>query len=117
ASISGKVFADANGDGRPQRGENGLGGRVVQLLGLDGAVLATAMTGFDGSYRFDGLDLGSYQVREVLPPGKKASNQPPPIDITRGMCVNGVNLGEAPLVTSSSRWRLRRVPAKPPAAS
>lgn len=96
ASISGHVFADTNGDGIRNRGERGLRGRVVELLDADGVVLATAVTRRDGGYRFDHLDLGTYQVREVLPPGAVATRQPDVIEITRGMELRGMNLGETP---------------------
>ena len=95
-SISGHVFADVNRDGVRGRGERGLGGRVVQLLHEEGVVLATAITRPDGSYRFDRLDLGTYRVREVLPPGAVATQQQATIELTRGMAVRGVDLGESP---------------------
>ncbi len=95
-SITGRVFADVNQNGKFNPGEQGIGGRLVQLLDMDGNVLATVLTKPDGSYRFDGLDLGTYQVREVVPNGVKQTTPPPqPIKITRGMTVSDINFGEA----------------------
>ena len=93
ASITGRVFADPNGNGRLDLREIGLGGRTVQLLGDDGAILATTLTHFDGRYHFDGLDLGSYKIQVVPPAGSNQTTPSPTITITRGMIVKNVNLG------------------------
>jgi hypothetical protein len=95
-AITGKVFADVNQNGLLNPGERGLAGRVVQLLDGDGNVLATTRTASDGTYRFSGLELGTYQVREVLPPGATSTTPTlQPITITKGMIVTNINLGEA----------------------
>jgi hypothetical protein len=93
ATITGTIFADPNGNGRLDRREFGLGGRTVQLLADDGTIVATTLTRFDGSYRFDELDLGSYKIQVVAPAGTKQTTASPTIAITRGMIVNNVNLG------------------------
>ena len=93
ASITGRVFADPNGNGRLDLREPGLGGRTVQLLSDDGTIVATTLTRFDGSYRFDGLDIGSYKIQVVAPAGAKQTTPSPTVAITRGMIVNNVNLG------------------------
>ncbi len=96
ASITGRVFADTNQNGKANPGEHGIGGRLVQLLDIDGNVLATVLTKPDGSYRFDGLSLGTYQVREVIPNGvKQTTPAVQSIKITRGMTASDVNFGEA----------------------
>lgn len=95
-SISGTAFFDANRDGRRGRFERGLGGQTVQLLDLDGTVIATTTTRSDGSYRFDALELGTYRVRLVLRPGATLTTAlPDDIAITRGMSVTGVDFGVA----------------------
>src|SRR5262249_41751695 len=53
--ITGTVFNDANQNGRQDRGEGGVAGRVIQLIDPTGAVIATTTTGADGSYSFDNL--------------------------------------------------------------
>lgn len=96
ASITGRVFTDLNQNGQIDRTERGIGGRLVQLLDLAGNIVATALTKPDGSYRFDNLDLGTYQVRVVAPNSMQATAQTPQtIKITRGMTVSNVNFTEA----------------------
>jgi hypothetical protein len=52
-SISGRVFADANGDGVPGVGDPGLAGFTVQLHnGVTGAVVATVATDGSGGFTF-----------------------------------------------------------------
>jgi hypothetical protein len=74
--VVGRVFADPNHNGRPDPGEPGLGGRVVELVDVGtGDVIAAMTTGPDGTYRFgveDGLQTGRYAIRLVPPP-----NAPP----------------------------------------
>ncbi|MBI3408888.1 MAG: peroxidase [Planctomycetes bacterium] len=101
ATITGKAFFDFNRDGSQNGRDPGLGGRVIQLLDANGVLVATTVTSRDGSYRFDGLDPGTYQIREALPRG---ATQTTPItravDITRGMTVSGQDFGE-----SAYPWR------------
>ena len=71
-SLSGRVFADANNDGKIQPGEPGLAGVTVALAGVDtmgNSVNATTRTGTDGSYSFAGLAPGTYSVAETHPTG------------------------------------------------
>lgn len=110
ASISGTVFADGNQDGTRNRPEQGLAGRKVELVGDTGAVIATALTGLDGSYRFDHLDLGTYTIREVLPTGTKSTQAPTTVTLTKGMDFSQVNLGEVAIKAPAST-----PPTKPPA--
>jgi peroxidase len=70
----------------------GLGGWTVQLQDADGTVLGTAVTAADGSYRFSGLGLGTYRVREVVQLGwvqKRAD--PADIEAVQGDKFTGVN--------------------------
>ena len=111
ASITGRVFADVNQNGRVNPGDHGLRGRLVQLLDVDGNVLKTVLTKLDGSYRFDGLELGTYQVREVVPNGVKLTTPPPlPIKITRGMTVSDINFGEAVPKRPQARGPIQAIP-------
>ncbi|MEK8049520.1 SdrD B-like domain-containing protein [Ideonella sp. DXS22W] len=68
ASISGKVYYDANNDGSAA-GESGIATATVTLLNAAGAVVATTTTGTDGSYSFTNLAPGSYKVVEGQPGG------------------------------------------------
>ena len=66
AVIEGLVWNDLNGDGIVDDGESGLEGVTVDL---SGDATATTMTLADGTYAFDGLSMGSYEVASVGPDG------------------------------------------------
>ncbi len=68
-SISGIVFADANGDGILNGSETGLGGVTVELINAQGQVIATTVTREDGTYLFADVQPGNYTVRETDPEG------------------------------------------------
>ncbi len=73
ASIGGRVYVDADGNGRPDAGEPGIAGVALRLTGSDdlGAVVTlAAATDASGAYAFAGLRPGSYTVTEPdQPPG------------------------------------------------
>ncbi|GHA00616.1 hypothetical protein GCM10008090_06910 [Arenicella chitinivorans] len=74
-SLSGVVYSDAGNDGDQSFGEPGLGGISVTLLqDVDGngsfeTTVGTVFTQADGSYEFDGLPPGDYQVVVAAPAG------------------------------------------------
>ncbi len=70
-NISGTAYEDKNGNSVIDSGE-ALSGWTIRLTGPDGEV--GALTGEDGSYRFEHLKAGSYTVAETLPTGWKAIN-------------------------------------------
>ncbi|MGC4005984.1 MAG: SdrD B-like domain-containing protein [Pirellulales bacterium] len=65
--ISGKVWADPQGDCNFETGGIPLQGVTIELLDAQGNVIKTTLTDADGKYSFDGLVPGSYGVREVQP--------------------------------------------------
>ncbi|MBP6899056.1 MAG: S8 family serine peptidase [Burkholderiaceae bacterium] len=72
-SIAGAQFNDVNGNGQREAGEDGLAGWTV-FIDADGDGLLDAgerstLTAADGSYAFDGLRAGTYQVAVVTPEG------------------------------------------------
>ncbi|HVT91167.1 MAG TPA: peroxidase family protein [Tepidisphaeraceae bacterium] len=94
-TISGKVFADLNGDGRQQFLEAGLPGQSVNLLDADGNVVQTATTLLNGNYKFEGVQLGEYQVQVQLAAGWKLTTVlPAGITVTRGMNFDNISFGE-----------------------
>jgi len=101
-AIEGRVFADGNRDGRINGPEQGLGKRTVELLDKENAVVATTRTRPDGGFVFEDMPLGSYKVREVLPPGTVSTTPPQPIVINKGMQVTGILVGEAPATLANS---------------
>lgn len=84
ASVAGYVYFDANNNGLREPGETGIGGVTVKL---GGAAAMTTTTGEDGSYRFDGLIPGNYNVVETQPGGWTDGKD------TRGT-VDGVPVGD-----------------------
>ncbi|MEL6894460.1 MAG: SdrD B-like domain-containing protein, partial [Actinomycetota bacterium] len=68
ASLSGRVWADADGGGT-QNGESAMPGVDVELLDAGGNVVAADTTAADGSFSFPGLLPGAYSVRPVMPAG------------------------------------------------
>jgi hypothetical protein len=104
-SISGQVFLDSNANARQDRREAPLRGITVQLLDAENNVIATTVTGRDGSYSFKDLDLGTYRVRLSLPASMAQTTRAPrDISITRDMDLRsidfGVRLQLAPLARS-----------------
>jgi uncharacterized repeat protein (TIGR01451 family) len=71
-SLAGAVYNDTNGDGRRDQGEPAIPNVTVTLTGTDArgnAVTRTTVSGADGSYRFDDLPGGTYDVVETQPSG------------------------------------------------
>lgn len=71
-SVGGIVWHDGNRNGHIDRGEPGIGGVVINMYRTDGPeatmppeILWRAVTGRDGSYRFDKLDAGHYEVQKM----------------------------------------------------
>ena len=69
ASVGDLVWHDLDTDGIHDDGEPGVAGVTVELLGADGTVVATTTTASDGTYRFENLRPGDYQVRVTPPTG------------------------------------------------
>ncbi len=67
SSVSGTAWVDKTSDGQYEK-ENGLNGVQITLENRQGAV-ATALTGKDGAYLFDGLSDGEYRLTVELPGG------------------------------------------------
>ncbi len=69
-SISGHVIVDTNGNCIVDVAEDRyLGGVTMELLDSTGNVIRTTVTDANGFYKFDGLPIGSYSVRELQPAG------------------------------------------------
>ncbi len=70
--LTGTVWADTNRNGAIDTGEIGLPGVTVTLTKPDGSTITTT-TASDGTYRFDGLTVGSYTITETQPTGYGSS--------------------------------------------
>lgn len=69
AILMGTVHVDLDGDCLQDPGEPGIGGVKIELLNVQGVVIATTNTLADGTYRFENLEPGVYTVRETQPAG------------------------------------------------
>jgi large repetitive protein len=72
ASLSGTVFADLDGNRVWDPGESGIGGITIILQGVDAAgetVRLQQVTAADGTYRFVGLQAGTYSLSASLAVG------------------------------------------------
>ena len=88
------MFQDINADGLRKAGEKGAAGINMQLLDSVGTVVATARTDALGNYKFKGLDIGQYTIREQTPADAKATTPATIVTaITRGMDIQNVNFG------------------------
>jgi uncharacterized surface anchored protein len=69
-SLGGKVYIDANNNGKIDTTEQGIANVTITLTGTDifgNAVNQTATTGADGTYNFTNLFSGTYVVTETQP--------------------------------------------------
>lgn len=94
-SISGRVvppppLSNALPNARPDSRRPGpsqtaprLNGITVNLLGVDGSIVASTQTRADGSYTFTGVDLGTYRVQIVLSNNQTLPSTPP-VAVTKG---------------------------------
>jgi uncharacterized repeat protein (TIGR01451 family) len=72
AHIEGRVWDDADVDGRQDAGDEGVAGVAVDLLNRQGRTIARATTNAAGRYEFPDLTPGVYSLRfraETLPAG------------------------------------------------
>lgn len=86
-SVSGSVYRDSDRDGA-RGGEAGVEGTKVELRDHDGAVVATATTGADGSYSFNRVPSGTatgVKVEDRLPKGLTFVSADRPYDSATGV--------------------------------
>jgi uncharacterized repeat protein (TIGR01451 family) len=72
SSLAGLVYRDLDNDGSFDHSDTGMVGVTVTLSGNDylgNPITQTAVTQADGSYRFDNLPPGTYQLTETQPDG------------------------------------------------
>ncbi len=74
--LQGYAFVDVNSDNKLDSGDVRKVNSQIELRSADGSMLITALsspnpaiTDADGYYRFDGLAPGTYQIKEIAPPG------------------------------------------------
>ena len=108
-NVHGQKFLDANGSGKQDPGEWGLDGWTIELVDAAGNVVATTTTmsvdlDLDGEidpsherghYWLEGVEPGTYFVREVVQPGWEPI-LPPEVEVF-------VDVGHAPTVDFANR--------------
>jgi len=66
ASVSGRIYVDANENGAEDADEIGLSGAMMTMM-QGGTVISTCETDESGEYMFDAVRPGKYRVRVTLP--------------------------------------------------
>jgi protocatechuate 3,4-dioxygenase beta subunit len=92
ASLSGRVYYDANGDGVYTNGERGLVTTVTVKNTTDGTV-RTVTTNSDGTWAVTGLTAGTYIVTETQPKGYLDGNDT--VGQITSVYVSGCDIGVA----------------------
>ena len=104
-SIGSTVFADLNGNGMIDGGDNGIQGITVELADAAGSLITSMQTDAQGTYFFDGLEPGDYIVRIPTPdpayltssPGNGADDRVDNDD--NGIQANSGAATESPIIT------------------
>ncbi len=111
ANLSGRVWLDGNNNGVIDAAEPGIGGVTIVLTGTSsgGPVTLTTVTANDGSYSFNGLQPGTYQVTQPQQPAtSNGATLPSGVSQTgQGITVPGTGaqqngLASAPTAVTSS---------------
>ncbi len=117
ATISGLVYNDHNHNGRRDFNDQGISGRTMELFNtVENEVAATTVSGPGGTYSFDvldGLRVGRYRVREVLPAGVTITTPPQQVlAVMKGdTFINHIDFGNFSMIP------MPPPPASPPGGS
>ncbi|MFT3788008.1 MAG: peroxidase family protein [Tepidisphaeraceae bacterium] len=93
AEVNGQVFDDRNTDGRPNPGEGGLARATVSLINSVGETVLNTLTDAAGRYHLQDIPLGQYTLKVAGPNGFVATRPAPALSLTRGIVLNGVDVG------------------------
>ena len=75
-SLLGTVVLDSNGNHMIDSGDQGFAGVEVDLLDVNGIVIASTTSAADGSYSFSNLAPGTYGIQMVAPTGRFVNMYP-----------------------------------------
>src|SRR5262249_10272066 len=90
ATVTGKVFDDADGDGVQDPNEDGMSGVTVTLATADGTGSRTTTTDSAGNYKFEDVAPGAYTVSQKAPKGFTTTTAPAAVTVSGGTTtVNG----------------------------
>ena len=103
-SISGVKFSDINANGLLDEGEVGLSNFTIYLDTNNNNILDTnepsTVSDAGGVYRFNGLAPYSYSVKEVPQPGFIQTTPNPVVNMTPGLHLTDVNIGNQKIIGS-----------------
>lgn len=106
-TVSGMVFHDLDGNGRPDTGDAALGGRTIHLdANDDGRRQPTeplAITDIAGKYEFTNVGPGTYRVRQLVPDGTIITMGEAGYDVpvTSGAVTTNLDFGNVQLASVS----------------
>ncbi len=92
-AISGFSYCDADHDGAPDPGENGLGGWTISLAGQ---VNDSTTTDANGFYEFFNIGTGSYTLTETAKPGYEPAQIPASFNLAAHQVARGKDFGNSP---------------------
>lgn len=104
-AVEGRVFVDLNANGRLDGRETTVFGAQVQLLDVDGNVLATVRTLRDGRYAFHDPGLGQFRIRVVVEntaPTNPRLVAERTVAITKGELITGIDLALRPIAPQNA---------------
>ena len=105
--VSGRVFNDANGNGKFDNNESGIPNRYVYLLDEDGMILDWDQTDANGLYKINKIQVGTYSVTTDVPRfWRPTTPAPDPMTATSDVAFQNINFGQ----------KLNIRPAGPPIA-
>lgn len=67
--VSGRIWEDSAYNGRADGDERGVAGAAVELIGVSGSTVSSAVTDENGEYEIDFVRVGEYTVKVTLPDG------------------------------------------------
>jgi subtilase family serine protease len=109
-SIAGTSFFDANRNGTFDSGDTGFSARIYMDINHNGVLDSgepSYPTSSAGTYKFNGIPAGTYQLREVVPSGYRLTNPTSgylSVTVTSGAAVTGINFGNARIIGSISGY-------------
>jgi hypothetical protein len=105
--VSGRVFNDANANGKFDNDESGIPNRYVYLLDEDGAIVDWALTNEHGLYKINKIQVGAYTATTDVPRfWQSTTPAPDPMTATSDIAFPNTNFGQ----------KLNIRPANPPIA-
>jgi serine-aspartate repeat-containing protein C/D/E len=100
AKLSGRVWADPEGDCILGTSDTRLSNVTIELRDSNGNLVATTKTNSQGEYEFTGLQPGTYSVREIQPAGYFHGGEM--VGSAGGIIVGADNIGQINLTSGQN---------------